>query len=148
MSFLLTSLKIIDATSKHHLNNRNVFINKGKIEYIGSDKPDAKQVIDAKGCILSQGLCDLQANYADPGFEQKEDLESGSSAAGRGGFTEVAVLPNTHPVIQKKNDVKYITKKNSSSLVQLYPLAAITIDAKGEALTDMLDLAEAGAVAF
>ena len=148
MSFLLTSVKIIDATSKHHLKNRNVFINKGKIEYIGSDKPDAKQVIDAKGCILSQGLCDLQANYADPGFEQKEDLESGSSAAGRGGFTEVAVLPNTHPVIQKKNDVKYITKKNSSSLVQLYPLAAITIDAKGEALTDMLDLAEAGAVAF
>ena len=148
MSFLLTSVKIVDNLSKHHLKIRNVYINKGKIEYIGTDKPDAKKIIDAKGCLLAPGLCDLQANYADPGFEQKEDLETGSRAAASGGFTDVAVLPNTLPVIQKKNDIKYIAKGNKTSLVQLHPIAAITIDTKGEALTDMLDLAEAGAVAF
>lgn len=148
MSFLLTSVKIVDALSKHHLKTRNVLINKGKIEYVGTDKPEAKQVIEGKGCLLSPGLCDLQANYADPGFEQKEDLETGSRAAGSGGYTDVAVVPNTQPVIQKKNDIKYITKGNSTALVQLHPIAAITIDTKGEALTDMLDLAEAGAVAF
>ena len=148
MSFLLTSVKIVDSASKHHLKIRDVLINKGKIEFIGTDKPSAKQMIDGSSCLLSPGLCDLQATYADPGHEQKEDLESGSQAASSGGFTDVALLPNTEPVIQKKNDIKYITKGNRSSLVQLHAIAAITRGTEGEALTDMLDLAEAGAVAF
>lgn len=148
MSILLTSAKIVDKKSKHHLKVLNVLINKGKIEYIGSKTPAAKKIVNAKGCMLSPGLCDMQANYADPGFEQKEDLSTGSEAACYGGFTDVALVPNTQPVIQKKNDIKYLVKGNRTSLVQLCAIAAITIDTKGEALTDMLDLAESGAVAF
>lgn len=148
MSILLTSAKIIDSKSKHHLKTFNVLINKGKIEYIGPKSPDAKEIVNAKNYILSPGLCDLQADYADPGFEQKEDLTTGSMAALEGGFTDVALLPNTEPVIQKKNDIKYILKGNKTSIVQLYPIGAITIDTHGEALTDMLDLAASGAVAF
>jgi len=148
MSVLITSAKIIDKTSSHHLKVRNVLINKGKIEYIGTEKPKATQELDGKGCLLSVGLCDLQATYEDPGNEQKEDLASGSRAALAGGFTDVALLPNTQPSIQKKNDIKYLIKDNQNSLVQLYPMGAISIDIKGEALTDMLDLAEAGAIAF
>ncbi len=148
MSVLITSVKIIDKSSSHHLKDRNVLINKGKIEYIGSDNPKATKELQGKGCLLSPGLCDLQATYADPGEEHKEDLGTGSEAALAGGFTDVALLPNTQPSIQKKNDIKYLTKGNSSSLVQLHPIGAISIDLKGEALTDMLDLAEAGAIAF
>ncbi len=148
MSTLISSVKIVDKKSKHHLKVRNVLISKGKIEYIGSDSPKAAELIDGKGCLLSQGLCDLQASYTDPGEEQKEDLNTGSEAAMAGGFTDVVLLPNTVPPIQKKNDVKYLTKGNVSSLVQLHPIGAISIDLKGEALTDMLDLSEAGAIAF
>ncbi len=148
MSTLISSVKIIDKKSKHHLKVRNVLIAKGKIEYIGTDSPKASNLINGKGCILSQGLCDLQATYADPGLEHKEDLISGSEAAMAGGFTDVVLLPNTQPVIQKKNDIKYLTKGNAGSLVQIHPLGAISVDIKGEALTDMLDLSEAGAIAF
>ncbi len=148
MSTLISSVKIIDNKSKHHLKVRNVLITKGIIEYIGTDTPKATKTINGKGCLLSQGLCDLQATYADPGNENKEDLLSGSEAAMAGGFTDVALLPNTEPSIQKKNDIKYLTKENATSLVQLHPIGALSIDLKGEALTDMLDLSEAGAIAF
>ena len=148
MSVLITSAKIIDKTSSHHLKVRNVLISKGKIEHIGTENPKANQQVDGKGCLLSTGLCDLQATYEDPGNEHKEDLTSGSRTALAGGFTDVTLLPNTEPAIQKKNDIKYLTKDNKNSLVQLHPIGAISIDIKGEALTDMLDLAEAGAIAF
>lgn len=148
MSVLITSVKIVDKKSSHHLKVRNVFINKGKIDYIGSDKPKATQELNGKGCFLSPGLCDLQAHYNDPGHEHNEDLTSGTESALVGGFTDVVLLPNTQPSIQKKNDIKYLIKDNNRSLVQLHPIGAISIDLKGDALTDMLDLAEAGAIAF
>lgn len=148
MPTLITSVKIIDNTSSHHLKIRNVLISNGEIEYIGSNSPKSTKLLNGKGCFLSPGLCDLQATYADPGKEHKEDLASGSETALAGGFTDVALLPNTYPAIQKKNDIKYLLKGNAISMVELHPIGAISIDLKGEALTDMLDLAEAGAIAF
>lgn len=148
MSTLITSVKIVDKKSSHHLKIRNVLVNKGIIEFVGSDLPKSSETLQGKGCFLAPGLCDLQASYADPGNEHKEDLNSGTDTALVGGFTDVVLLPNTVPPIQKKNDIKYIAKSNSNSLVQLHPLGAISIDLKGEALTDMLDLSEAGAIAF
>jgi dihydroorotase len=148
MSVLITSVKIVDIASPHHLKTRNVLVKSGKIEYIGTDSPKASKMLSGKECFLAPGLCDLQATYSDPGDEHKEDLVSGSEAALAGGFTDVALLPNTHPAIQKKNDIKYIIKNNANSLVKLHPIGAISIDLKGEALTDMLDLSEAGAIAF
>jgi dihydroorotase len=65
-----------------------------------------------------------------------------------GGFTEVAVLPNTQPTVQTKNEVSYITGLNENRLVQIHALAAVTKNCKGEELTEMIDLHEAGAVAF
>ena len=148
MTILITSVKIVDIKSPFHLKIRNVLINKGKIEYIGTDTPQSVQVLEGKGWLLAPGLCDMQATYADPGLEHKEDLLTGTTTALAGGFTDVALMPNTEPCIQKKNDIKYLTKNNKGSMVQLHPLGAISIDLKGESLTDMLDLADAGAVAF
>ena len=102
----------------------------------------------AKGAILSPGWMDLQANFCDPGNEHKEDLVSGRNVAMAGGFTDVAVLPNTKPVIQTKNDVEYIKRGNRNSLVQLWPIAAISKNIEGEDFTEILDLEAAGAVAF
>ncbi len=98
--------------------------------------------------ILSAGWFDLGTFVGDPGQEQKEDLLSLSKTAAAGGFTEVAVLPNTHPTIQSKNEVSYVTANNENRLVQIHALAAVTKNCKGEELTEMIDLHEAGAIAF
>ena len=148
MSVLITEVKIIHPGSTHNGKKKNILIKNGKIDYIGSDRPNAKTIIEGAGCLLSAGWFDLRANFCDPGLEHKEDIESGSRAAMAGGFTEVAILPNTQPVIQSKNDVRYVSRLNTNSLVQIRPLAAITKGCAGEELTEMLDMHAAGAAAF
>jgi dihydroorotase len=98
--------------------------------------------------LLTPGWFDLGTFVGDPGLEHKEDLESVTKTAAAGGFTEIAVLPNTVPAIQTKNDVNYLTRYNDNRLVQVHALASVTRDNKGEELTEMIDLHEAGAVGF
>jgi len=125
-----------------------VLIQNGRIEEIGDKNYTADKVIEAEGMILSPGWFDLGTCVGDPGHENREDLASLAKAAAAGGFTEVAVLPNTHPTVQTKNEVSYITGNNESRLVQIHAMAAVTKNCKGEELTEMIDLHEAGAVAF
>ncbi len=148
MKILIQSAKIISKGSPHHLKKRNVLINSGRIAEIGDKNYQADKVIDAEGMILSIGWMDLGAYCGDPGLEHKEDLISIGKAAAAGGFTELVLLPNTQPTVQTKNEVSYITQNNTSRLVQLHPIAAVTKSCKGEELTEMIDLHEAGAVAF
>jgi dihydroorotase len=148
MKILIQSPKIISHGSPHHLKKRNVLIVNGKIAEIGDKNYSADKVIDADGMLLSIGWFDLGVFVGDPGLEHKEDLISLTKAAAAGGFTEVAVLPNTQPAVQTKNEVAYLTQGNSSRLVQIHAMANITRNAKGEELTEMIDLHEAGAVAF
>ncbi len=148
MKILIQSAKIISKGTPHHLKKRNVLISSGRIAEIGDKNYQADKVIDADGMILSAGWLDLGAYVGDPGLEHKEDLSSIAKAAAAGGFTEVALLPNTHPTVQTKNEISYITQGNNNRLVQLHTLAAITKNCKGEELTEMIDLHEAGTVAF
>jgi dihydroorotase len=148
MKILIQSAKIISKGTPHHLKKRNVLISSGRIAEIGDKNYQADKVIDADGMILSAGWLDLGVYVGDPGLEHKEDLSSLAKAAAAGGFTEVAVLPNTHPTVQTKNEISYITQGNNNRLVQIHALAAITKNCKGEELTEMIDLHEAGAVAF
>lgn len=149
MDLLIRNVEIMNGHSSFNNRKTNVHIKDGFIKAIGPEvRSDSSLVIDASGLILSIGWFDMRANFADPGFEYKEDLFSGSDAATAGGFTEVALVPNTHPVIQTKNDVSYIKSKSSFLITGFHPIAAVTIDNKGTELTEMIDLHEAGAVAF
>jgi dihydroorotase len=148
MSTLILEAKILDPHSPFHKKKANILIKDNVISYIGSNRPKADRIIDYKGCTITPGWLDLQANFCDPGLEQKEDLNTGRKVAMAGGFTQVAVLPNTMPVIQSKNDIEYIKRHNASSLVQLLPIAAISKDLEGTEFTEILDLEAAGAVAF
>ncbi len=148
MKILIQSAKIIDKESPFHQKKKNLLINAGRIAEIGDKNYSADKVIKAEGMILSPGWFDLGAFVGDPGLEHKEDLNSLAKAAAAGGFTEVAVLPNTHPSVQSKNEVSYITQNNENRLVQIHALAAVTKNNKGEELTEMIDLHEAGAVGF
>ncbi len=148
MKILIQSAEIIDAASPFHRKKKNILINAGRITEIGDKNYSADKIIKADGMILSAGWLDLGAFVGDPGLEHKEDLSSLAKAAAAGGFTEVAVLPNTHPPIQSKNEVSYIIQNNDNRLVQIHALASVTKNNKGEELTEMIDLHEAGAVAF
>ena len=148
MKILLQSPQIIDPNSPYHLKEKNVLITNGRITEIGDKNYSADKVIKAEGMKLSIGWFDLGTSVPDPGHEYKEDLESGMRAAAAGGFTEIALLPNTSPAVQTKNEVSYLIKGNDTNLVKIYPLAAVTKNNKGEELTEMIDLHEAGAVAF
>ncbi|HWA35456.1 MAG TPA: hypothetical protein VG737_15050, partial [Cyclobacteriaceae bacterium] len=148
MKILIQSATILNAASPFHKKKKNVLITNGRIADIGDKRFSADRTIDAKGMILSTGWFDLGAFVGDPGYEHREDLESIMSAAASGGFTGLALLPNTQPAVQTKNEISYLTRGNDSRLVQLYPLAAITRNNKGEEMTEMIDLHEAGAVGF
>ena len=148
MSVLIKSVEILDKRSKFHKKIVNVQLESGIIKFIGEEEPAAEEVIDAKGMKLSPGWFDLRANFNDPGLEYKEDLESGRSAAVAGGFTDVLLLPNTQPVIESKNDVKYLLRDNAYELVKLHVTAAVTKGVKGTDFTDIIDLHHAGAIAF
>ncbi len=148
MKLLIQSAKILCPASSFHQKKKNVLIQNGRILEIGDKNYSADKVIDADGMFLSTGWFDLGCFVGDPGLEHKEELASLAKAAQAGGFTGVAVLPNTHPSIQSKNEVSYVLAGNESRLVQVYPMAAVTKNCKGEELTEMIDLHEAGAIAF
>ncbi|HOX82772.1 MAG TPA: dihydroorotase [Chryseolinea sp.] len=148
MKILIQNAEIINANSPFHQQEKNVLIANGRIAEIGDKNYSADKVIAAKGMKLSVGWFDLGTFIGDPGLEHKEDLESGAKAAAAGGFTEIAIVPNTSPSVQSKNEITYITRNNDSRLVKIHALASVTKNNKGEELTEMIDLHEAGAVGF
>ena len=148
MKVLIKSALILDPTSDSFRKKRDILINNGRIDKIGNKLPEPTKVIDGKNLNVSVGWFDMRANFFDPGYEQKEDIFTGCEAAKAGGFTGVALLPNTNPPIQSKNDIAYIKLKSANSLVDLFPYGSVTIDNKGEELTEILDQDNAGAIAF
>lgn len=149
MSILLKSATILNPGSPFHNQKLNIFISdSGLIKSIGKAETKATKVIESKNLVVSMGWFDMRANFNDPGYEHKEDLTSGLKTAAAGGFTGVALLPNTNPCIETKNDVGYLMSKNQNSITQIFPLGAVTKGCKGEDFTEILDMHTAGAVAF
>ncbi|WP_276497574.1 dihydroorotase [Pontibacter litorisediminis] len=148
MKVLLRAATIYNQQSEYHLQQQNILLENGTITYIGPDEQQADKIIAADGLSVSAGWVDMQAYAGEPGLEYKEDLESLAAAAAAGGFTEVLLLPNTQPVVQTKGALTFIRNKSFSLPVTLLPAAAITVDAEGKDLTEMIDLHQSGAVAF
>ena len=106
------------------------------------------EVINAKGKIVAPGLVDMHCHLRDPGYEYKEDIETGTMSAAAGGFTSVACMPNTKPVIDNAQIVEYIKSKAASvGRVNVYPIGSISKGLKGEELAEIGELKFAGAVA-
>ncbi len=149
-ALILRNVQIIDPSSQAHLKNRDILIRDGKIAAIAdSIKGEGdEKVLEGNEWKVSPGWMDFRANFRDPGFEYKEDLRSGANAAAAGGFTAVALLPDTDPILQSKSEVEYIRSVSSKLPVELYPLGALTRDLAGEEITEMYDMHCSGAVAF
>ena len=129
---------------------RDVLIDGDRIEKIAADidAGDCK-VIDADGLTALPAFVDMHVHLREPGYEYKEDIESGSRAAVAGGFSAVCCMPNTNPVTDNKYIVRYIKDRAKEvDLAKVYPIAAVSVGQKGETITEMGKLKEAGAVAF
>ena len=122
----------------------------GKITEIAKDiEEDGCEIIDAKGKYVLPGLVDAHCHLRDPGFEYKEDIESGTRSAAMGGFTSIACMPNTNPVTDNEAVIKYILNKaKQDGYVNVFPIGAITKGQKGEELAEIGELKFAGAVAI
>jgi dihydroorotase len=117
----------------------------------GSDLPDTTgaEVIDAQGKLISPGLIDMHVHLREPGFEYKETIASGTESAAKGGFTVIAPMPNTRPVMDTPETISFVLDKAATEgVVRVLPYAAITKNELGRELTDFAALKEAGAIGF
>lgn len=130
----------------------DVLIDHGVIAQVGKNIAGANfsgQVIDAAGKLVVPGLIDIHVHLRDPGYEYKEDIQSGTQAAVIGGFTSVACMPNTNPVNDNKAVSLYIRHKAKEvGLANVFPIGAITKGLKGESMAEMGELQEAGCLAL
>ncbi|MDM1292887.1 dihydroorotase [Sphingobacterium sp. N143] len=150
-SLLITSAKVILPGNEFHQQTVDIFIEKGKIVQIGKTvKPTDKnvEVIDGSGKILAPGFFDLHANFGEPGLETKEDIITGTAAAAAGGFTGVAVMPNTEPAIHSRSEVALIVNVAKGNIVDVHPIGAISKKREGKELAELYDMKQTGAVAF
>lgn len=128
----------------------DIFVEDGIIkEKAESIEKQADTVIDATGCYVMPGLIDLHVHFRDPGLTYKEDIETGSKAAAKGGFTTVCCMPNTKPVVDNVETVKYIIEKGEKTgLTNVLPVGAVTKNMAGVEITDVEELKKAGICAI
>ena len=148
MSILLRHVNIIDPSSPFHQQQTDILIENGFIKQIGQVEHKADRVIEIDGLHASPGWLDVFSNFCDPGFEHKETLETGATAAAFGGYTDVMITPNTNPCVHNKAAVEYIVQRSKTLPVSIYPIGAATKNAEGKELAEMYDMHQSGAAAF
>ncbi len=128
----------------------DILVKDGRIARIGENLlGQDEKILDASGKYVFPGLIDMHVHLREPGFEYKEDIESGCKAAVKGGFTQVCCMPNTSPVMDNKVVVSYVkTRAKEVNLCKVRPIGAITKGEKGETLADIGEMKKAGAVAI
>ncbi len=149
MRLLIKNGRVVDPSSGID-ETLDILVDRGKIVDLRAKiEADNAQVVDASRLVVAPGFIDMHAHLREPGQEDKEDIFTASLAAAKGGFTSLCAMPNTHPVNDSRGVTEYIlSEANKRARVNIFPVAAITMNLKGEELTDMADLVSAGAVAF
>ncbi|MCW8823036.1 MAG: amidohydrolase family protein, partial [Ignavibacteriaceae bacterium] len=151
MKIILKNVDIIHPEDIVNLKGTSVLVDNGIISKIGelnqAEIRGAKE-FDFSGKILVPGLFDMHVHLREPGREDEETVLTGCNSAAAGGFTGVACMPNTEPDIDTAEVVKFIKEQAANHLVDVYPVAAASLGRKGEIISPMAELVEAGAVAF
>lgn len=132
------------------LDKSDILIQDGKILDIAESIPatDGMEEIDASRLYVAPGLIDMHVHFREPGYEYKEDVMTGASAAAAGGVTTCCCMPNTSPVADNGDVIRYIVDKATNAPIRVLPYGAVTIGQKGGELTDFAELVKAGAVGF
>ncbi len=148
MKILLKSAKIIDKSSKYHLQVNDILIEKGIIIKIAKNisKPSNAQVVELENLHISNGWFDTSVSFGEPGFEERETIENGLKVALKSGFTAIAL--NSNPVIDNSASVTFLKSKAKESMCDLYPIASLSKGAQSNELAELYDMKNAGAIAF
>jgi dihydroorotase len=150
MKILIKQATVVNAGSKFNKKKVDVLIENGIIAKV-SESPltvEADKIIESDGLHLSIGWADITANFADPGFEYKEDMASGAAAAQMGGYTAVGVQPTTQPALHTKAEIEYVVAKSANNAVEIWPIGSLFVANEGKDLAELYDMKLAGAVAF
>lgn len=146
MKILIKNGEVINANSRQKIN---VLIENDTIIELTNAEPNADRVIDATGKFVMPGLIDMHVHFRDPGFEYKDDINTGSECAVAGGVTSCMCMANTNPVNDNRAITEAMIKKaHDRGLIDLMPIGAITQDFEGKKIVEMGDMLEAGCVAF
>lgn len=146
---LLQAIRVVQPGTPLHGQQVDLLLRDGRIEEVAAPHSlQAEQVVAAEGWGVSAGWFDLRATLMEPGHESTDDMASLARSAAFGGFTEVAVLPNTQPVLQTKESVAFVQGRSAQLPITFHVIGALTKDAKGEDMAELYDLHTAGAVAF
>lgn len=135
MNLLIKNVNLIDESNNFF---GDIYIENGLIKELGTELNKECETLDGKGLVLMPAFIDTHAHFRDPGFKYKEDIESGSKAAVRGGYTTVTLMPNTKPVCSSKEVLDYVVNKGKEvGLVDLYQTVSITKDLSGEEINHL-----------
>jgi dihydroorotase len=153
MKIILHRATVCDTQSDYNSKICDIYIRDGVIEKITSaaktsPKLSGYKTLDCQKQLVSPGFCDLRASLGEPGYEYKENLKSAAVAATAGGFTTVACLPNTLPVIQSKSDIEFIKSKSAALPIHILPLGALSHNREGKEMNELYDMHLAGAAGF
>lgn len=152
MKTLIVNGYLIDPASKKE-GKTDLLISDGKVLEIGENlqekyKGESMEVVDAAGLIVAPGLVDIHSHFRDPGFTYKEDIESGSRAAARGGYTTIVLMANTKPAVDNEETLRYVIEKGKQTGIHIHTCATVTMGMQGKEMVPMEDLKQAGAVGF
>lgn len=150
MNLLIKSATIVDPKSDFHKQTCDILIEDGKISEIAEQIQNASsfQELKLKDLHVSAGWFDSSVSFGEPGYEERETIVNGLKTAAYSGFTDVAVNPNTYPVIDCYADISFLKSKSQGNAVNLYPIGALTKNSEGEDLAELFDMKSAGAVAY
>ena len=148
LDLLIRNGRVIDP-SQGVDRRADVLVRDGRIAAIGENlAADGAERLDASGCIVAPGFIDLHCHLREPGKEYAETIESGGRAAATGGFTSVLSMPNTRPVNDNAAVTHFIIETaRQQSLVNVFPVGAISENSKGERMAPIAEMREAGIVA-
>lgn len=148
MEIILEQAKLIHPGHPQHGSRLNIRIRDGKIVSLKTGKDKNARTIKGKDLHVSIGWLDLGASVGEPGYEHRETVHSLTLAARDGGYTGVAVLPNTKPPLHSKAEIEFISRKSHAADIDIYPIGAISKGNQGKELAEMIDMHTSGAIAF
>lgn len=147
----IKSAVIIEPTNKNlHLKKRDILIRDGIIEKIGTriESPSRSKIINYPNLHVSLGWFDSGVSFGEPGYEERETIKNGLEVAGRSGFTEIVLNPNTFPLPDSSGDIVFLKNAAKNAVCELYPLGTLTVKSEGKELAELFDMRSAGAIGF
>jgi dihydroorotase len=148
-SILIKNAIIVDSNSNYNNTKKDILLENGVISSIKDNITDLNvEIIESDNLHICPGLFDFSVDFPEPGNEQKETLDSGYKSAISGGFTGIGLQPTIDPSRDQKSDILFCINSSKEIGIEVIPYGSLSMDSKGEQLSEMYDMYTAGSLAF